>query len=172
LYLFPYIMTSPIHTTWHPRNARNSVSRSGAEAVEGNEWCFYLLHIIAPVDLMCWAWRKTATTTSEYITVQGLGSDLLVVKALTYRPNYEHLIEKVLHAGLRFLLFGSCNLLYALFIFKQVRHTCCLSLHVYVHFIACNCMFCMFLVGYPQTPEPVIPPVRLAQIDLSCVDVP
>jgi len=31
--------------------------------------------------------------------------------------------------------------------------------------------FCMFLVGYPQTPEPVIPPGRLAQIDLSCVDV-
>jgi len=30
--------------------------------------------------------------------------------------------------------------------------------------------FCMFLVGYPQTPEPVIPPGRLAQIDLSCVD--
>jgi len=28
--------------------------------------------------------------------------------------------------------------------------------------IACNCMFCMFLVGYPQTPEPVIPPGRLA----------
>jgi len=36
---------------------------------------------------------------------------------------------------------GSCNLLYALFIFKQVRHTCCLSLHVYVQCIACNCMF-------------------------------
>jgi len=30
----------------------------------------------------------------------------------------------------------------------------------------------MFLVGYPQMPEPVIPPGRLAQIDLSCVDVP
>jgi len=29
----------------------------------------------------------------------------------------------------------------------------------------------MFIVGYPQTPEPVIPPGRLAQIDLSCVDV-
>jgi len=25
---------------------------------------------------------------------------------------------------------------------------------------------------YPQTPEPVIPPGRLAQIDLSCIDVP
>jgi len=36
---------------------------------------------------------------------------------------------------------GSCNLLYALFIFKQVRHTCCLSLHVCVRCIACNCMF-------------------------------
>jgi len=36
---------------------------------------------------------------------------------------------------------GSCNLLYALFIFKQVIHTCCLSLHVYVHCIACNCVF-------------------------------
>jgi len=32
--------------------------------------------------------------------------------------------------------------------------------------------FCMFLVGYSQTHEPVIPPGRLAQIDLSCVDVP
>jgi len=32
--------------------------------------------------------------------------------------------------------------------------------------------FCMFLVGYPQTHKPVIPPGRLAQIDLSCVDVP
>jgi len=32
--------------------------------------------------------------------------------------------------------------------------------------------FCMFLVGCPQTPEPVIPPGILAQIDLSCVDVP
>jgi len=32
--------------------------------------------------------------------------------------------------------------------------------------------FCIFLVGYTQTPEPVIPPGRLAQIDLSCVDVP
>jgi len=44
--------------------------------------------------------------------------------------------------------------------------------HVCVHCIACNCMFCMFLVRYPQTPEPVILPGRLAQIDLSCVDVP
>jgi len=51
-------------------------------------------------------------------------------------------MEKVLHAGLRlFAHSGSCNLLYALFIFKQVKHTCCLSLHVYVHCIACNCMF-------------------------------
>jgi len=50
---------------------------------------------------MSWAWRKTATTPSEYITVglQGVGSGLLVVKALTY----EQLIEKVLHAGLRFV---------------------------------------------------------------------
>jgi len=54
------------------------------------------------------------------------------------------------------------------FIFKQVGHTCCFSLHVYVHYIACNCMF----LYVPQTPEPVIPPGRLAQIDLSCVDVP
>jgi len=29
------------------------------------------------------SWRKTATTPSEYITVQGVGSGLLVVKALT-----------------------------------------------------------------------------------------
>jgi len=79
------------------------------------------------------------------------------------------LIEKVLHARLRFFTHsGSCNLLYALFIFKQVRHTCCLLLHVYVHCIACNCMF---LYVPPQTPEPVISPGRLAQIGLSCVDV-
>jgi len=46
--------------------------------------------------------------------------------------------------------------------------------------VACVCSlyrmqavcFCMFLVGYAQTPEPVIHPGRLAQIDLSCVDVP
>jgi len=82
------------------------------------------------------------------------------------------LIEKVLHARLRFFTHsGLCNLLYALFIFKQVRHTCCLSLHVFIVSHATIC-FCMFLVGYPQTPEPVIPPDRLAQIDLSCVDVP
>jgi len=55
--------------------------------------------------------------------------------------SYQQLIEKVLHAGLRFFTHsGSCNLLYALFICKQVRHTCCLSLHVYVHCIACDCM--------------------------------
>jgi len=30
----------------------------------------------------------------------------------------------------------------------------------------------IFLVGYPQTPEPVIPPSILAQIDLSCVEEP
>jgi len=83
-------------------------------------------------------------------------------------------IEKVLHAGLRFLpILG--NLLYALFIFKQVRHTCCLSLHVYVHCIACNCMFCMFLVGYLQTPEPVIPLVvwhKLTYLVLTCRKTP
>jgi len=32
---------------------------------------------------MSWAWRKTATTSSEYITVQGVGSGLLVVEAPT-----------------------------------------------------------------------------------------
>jgi len=32
--------------------------------------------------------------------------------------------------------------------------------------------FCMFLVGYPQMTELVIPPGRLAQIDRPCVDVP
>jgi len=31
---------------------------------------------------LSWALRKTATTPSEYITVQGMGSGLLVVKAL------------------------------------------------------------------------------------------
>jgi len=52
-----------------------------------------------------------------------------------------------------------------------------------VNVIVCRCMcmfivshatvcFCMFLVGYPQMTEPVILPGRLAQIDLSCVDVP
>jgi len=90
------------------------------------------------------------------------------------KRNYEQLIEKVLHAGLRFFTHSrSCNLLYALFIFKQVRHTCCLSLHVYVHCIACTCIcFCMFLVGYPQTTQPLISPGRLAQIYLFGVDVP
>jgi len=34
-------------------------------------------------SIILWAWRKTATTPSEYITVQGVGSGLLVVKALT-----------------------------------------------------------------------------------------
>jgi len=28
------------------------------------------------------------------------------------------------------------------------------------------------LENYPEMPEPVIPPGRLAQIDVSCVDVP
>jgi len=44
--------------------------------------------------------QKTATTPSEYINVQGVGSGLLVVQALTF---FEQLIEKVLHADLRFL---------------------------------------------------------------------
>jgi len=74
---------------------------------------------------------------------------------------------------------GSCNLLYALFILKQVRHTCCLSLHVYVHcmFIVSHVTvcFCMFLVGYPQTPEPVITLVdwhKLTYLVLTCRRTP
>jgi len=74
-----------------------------------------------------------------------------------------YLVEKVLHAGLRFLPI-------------QGRVICCmhcLSLSKLGIPVVCRCM-CMFIVvvGYPQTPEPVIPPGRLAQIDLSCVDVP
>jgi len=46
---------------------------------------------------------------------------------------------------------------------------CCMCMFIVSHATVC---FCMFLVGYPQTPEPVSPPGRLAQIDLSCVDVP
>jgi len=42
---------------------------------------------------------------------------------------------------------------------------------MFIVFHATVC-FCMFLVGYPLTPESVIPPGRLAQFDLSCVDVP
>jgi len=39
-------------------------------------------------------------------------------------------------------------------------HTCCLScMFIVSHATVC---FCMFLVGSPQTPEPVIPPGRLA----------
>jgi len=72
------------------------------------------------------------------------------------RVNVTKSVLKILKKALEmFYHSGSCNLLYALFIFKQVRHTCSLSLHG-VHCIACNCMF-LFLVGYPQTPEPVIP---------------
>jgi len=48
-----------------------------------------------------------------------------------------------------------------LFIFKQVRHrlpvVCrcmCRPMFIVSHATVC---FCMFLVGYPQTPEPVIP---------------
>jgi len=60
----------------------------------------------------------------------------------------------------------------------------CLSLSKEGIPVVCRCMcmfivshatavcFCMFLVGNPQTPEPVIPPGRLAHIDLYCVDVP
>jgi len=40
-------------------------------------------------------------------------------------------MEKALHAGMCFFTSsGSCNLFYALFIFKQIRHACCQSLHV------------------------------------------
>jgi len=84
------------------------------------------------------AWRKTATTLLEYITVQGVGSGLLVVKALTQLWTIDR--EGVARRLAFFTHSGSCNLLYALFIFKHVRHTCCLLLHVYVHCIACNCM--------------------------------
>jgi len=45
----------------------------------------------------------------------------------------------------------------------------CMCMFIVSHATVC---FCMCLVGYPQTPEPVIPPGRLTQIDLSCVDVP
>jgi len=76
------------------------------------------------------------------------------------------------HTYTHTLYLHSCNLLYALVFCEQVRHTCCLSLLVYVHCIACNCMVLYVPRWLSSMPEPVIPPGRLAQIDLSCVDVP
>jgi len=57
-----------------------------------------------------------------------------------FTPHNFSSVTCILQASLS-IFFGSCNLLYALFIFKQVRHTCCLSLHMYVHCIACNYIF-------------------------------
>jgi len=46
------------------------------------------------------------------------------------------------------------------------------SLHVYVHCIACNCMFLYVPRWLSSNAWASNPPGRLAQIHLSCVDVP
>jgi len=69
--------------------------------------------------------------------------------------------------------FLSCEVkYYALFIFKQVRHACCLSLHVYVHCIACNCMFLYVPRWLSSTPKPVIPWHKLTYLVLTCRKTP
>jgi len=53
----------------------------------------------------------------------------------------------------------------------QQQHT--FTVHSVMHGLLPNFSLTYYnYVIYPQSPEPVIPPGRLAQIDLSCIDVP
>jgi len=66
-------------------------------------------------------------------------------------------------------------LLYALFTFKQVRHTCCLSLHVHVHCIACNCMFLYvprWLSSKAWASNPLVDGHKFTYLVLTCRKTP
>jgi len=118
------------------------------------QWWWYAWSQWRVSDVWRWGWEYWRSWRLLSNSWRGLrGVTWLYVQCNAYYYYYtvgdtkyvnqnQQLIEKVLHAGLRFFTHSwSCNLLYALFIFKQVRHTYCLSLHVYVHCIACNFMF-------------------------------
>jgi len=93
-------------------------------------------------------------------------------------------LSALLVSGLSRCVYGCCInqllnvlsfLLYALFIFKQVRHTCCLLLHVYVHCIACNCLFLYVPHWLSSNARAVIPLVdwhKLTYLVLTCHKTP
>jgi len=71
-----------------------------------------------------------------------------------------------------FIRSGSCYLVFALFIDKQVRHTCCWSLHVYVYVCSSchsyNCYFFVLLI--PQQNRGTVISIVYCRCTYSCLE--
>jgi hypothetical protein len=69
---------------------------------------------------------------------------------------------------------GSCNLLYALFIFKQVRRTCCLSFSVYFHCVIVTFFWFLSLAILDRLSQlsPLVDWHKLTYLVLTCRKTP